>query len=115
MKKSVSVDEHLEDLRWNTEALLDATGLPESLGALLDTREQDIRALQNAAKSSGLSQPQLLKIRSLIETGGRVRRPLALRKELLKQQVNELRASKRAQAQFAPAPGGHGHRLNVEL
>jgi chromatin segregation and condensation protein Rec8/ScpA/Scc1 (kleisin family) len=115
MEGNVSVDERLEDLRWDTEALLDAMDLSESLAALLDTREQRIRALQSAAKKGGLSQPQLLKLKSLIESGSRVRKPMALRKELLKQQVEELRASKRAQALFSPAFRGKGQRLNIEL
>jgi hypothetical protein len=115
MERNVSIDEGLEDLWWTTEALLDAAGLPESLGALLDTREQQIRALQSATKDGRLTQPQLLKLRSLIETGGRVRRPLALRKELLKQQIDQLQVSKRTQASFAPASNGNGQRLNVAL
>ncbi len=113
MDGNVSIDERIEGLRWTTEALLDASDLPESLGALLDARERHIRALCSAARQGGLTLPQLLKLKSLIETGGRAHKSLALRKELLKEQVGELQASKRRQACFTPA-NDTGRRLNIE-
>lgn len=115
MQADTAINESLEGLRRATEAILAAAGAPESLGALLDTREQHIHALRSAAQEAGLTQPQLVKLKSLIETAGRIRQPLALRKELLKQQIDELRASKRAQGRFAPASKRNGQHLNVKL
>jgi hypothetical protein len=115
MQANTAINDSLEGLRRATEAILAAADVPESLQALLDTREQHIHALQSAARRASLTQPQLVKLNSLIETAGRIRQPLALRKELLKQQIDELRASKRAQGRFTPASKRNGQHLNVKL
>ena len=115
MEANKAMDEALEGLRRSTEAVLDAANVPENLEALLDAREQHIHAVRSAARKAGLTQPQLVQLKSLIETAGRVRQPLALRKEALKQHIGELRSSKRAQARFRPASNHGGQHLNVEI
>ena len=115
MQANTAINESIESLRRTTEAMLAAADVPESLGELFDTQERHIHALRSAAQKAGLTQAQLAKLKSLIETAGRIRQPLALRKELLKQQIDELRASKRAQSHFTPASNRNGQRLNVKL
>ena len=114
MASGISIDEVLEDLRRATEALGKAPDSPDDAASLLAAREHGLRVLQQAAKSAQWTDARLSRLRDIIAAGQRSHKLLALRREAVRGQLDELRAAKYAQSRLAQGERRNGPRVSVK-
>ena len=112
-----SLDVLVDDLLSHTESLLQAGETSPELAAdlLLEERGRVARALGQEAALNPLTPEQLRKLRRAMDLGGKIRFPIAARRENLRNQLQELRESRKVLGALKPYRQTKGRRLNVTL
>ena len=112
-----SLDVLVDDLLSHTESLVQAAETSPELSPylLLEERGRVARALGQEAALNPLTPEQLRKLQRAIELGGKIRFPIAARRENLRNQLQELRESRKVLGALKPYRRTKGRRLNVTL
>ena len=112
-----SLDVLVDDLLSHTESLVHAAETSPTLSPdlLLEERARVARALGEEAARNPLTQGQLGKLQRAIDLGGKIRFPIAARRENLRNQLQELRESRKVLGALKPYRRTKGRRLNVTL
>ena len=118
MTESTSpLDVLVDDLGSLTESLVHVAETSPGLSPdfLLEERARVARALEEEATDSPLTPGQLERLRQAIELGEKIRFPIAARRENLRNQLHELRESRKVLGALKPYRQTKGRRLNVTL
>ncbi len=112
-----SLDVLVDDLLSYTESLVQAAEASPELSPdlLLEERGRVARALSQEAALNPLTPEQLWKLRRAMDFGGKIRFPIAARRENLRNQLRELRESRKILGALKPYHQTKGRRLNVTL
>ena len=117
MATAFDLDELINRFTWTTEALLQAVQNPsfESVSSLLDERAGQLALLKRYSAESSLSRTQLERLERVADLGGETHKPIAIKREVLRARMNELRSTRGVHKALQPYRPTVGRRLNVQL
>ena len=117
MATPFELDELIDRLTWTSEALLQAVQNPafDAVSPLLDERAGQLALLEQYGAEYSLSPAQMERLERVSDLAREARKPMAIKREVLRGKIVELRSTRSLQKALKPYRPTLGRRLNVRL